>query len=73
METQNLYLWTSGGLYFLSVVALSAMGQNRLGVYISFFAIIYFGLKLALYPKERVFEAASFVVILLWLLSVALN
>lgn len=54
MDKQKQYVVALGGLIMATVVALSALGEARLDVYVSLFAVCYFAASALFQPRRRV-------------------
>ncbi len=67
MDKNKQYLTTLAAVNMLTVVALSALYESRLEVYLSLFTAVYFGVTVLFRPRRRWFDfvgASLFVVFL---------
>lgn len=53
MDNQKKYLITVYSLMMLTVVSLSALGEQRFDVYISLFTVCYFASTALFQPRKR--------------------
>lgn len=73
MEKANLYLFTLSFLIFASVVAISALGENSLDVYISLFVISYFVTSAVFSPRRITFDFLGLALFVVFAVIVALR
>jgi len=73
MEKPNLYLLTLSFLIFTSVVAMSALGQSTLDVYISLFVISYFATSAIFSPRKITFDFLGLALFIVFAIIVALR
>ncbi len=73
MEKTNLYLLSLSFLIFASVVAMSALGQDSLGVYISLFVISYFATSAIFSPRRITFDFLGLALFVVFAIIVALR
>jgi hypothetical protein len=73
MEKPNLYLLTLSFLIFTSVVAMSALGQSTLDVYISLFVISYFATSAIFSPRKITFDLLGLSLFIVFAIIVALR
>ena len=59
MDKQKQYIASLGGLLMATVVSLSALGENRLDVYVSLFAVCYFAATALYQPRKRGFDVVG--------------
>ena len=53
MDKQKQYVVILGGLLMATVVAMSALGEARLDVYVSLFTVCYFAASALFQPRRR--------------------
>jgi len=53
LEKSKAYLLAQGGLMFLALVSLSALGERRLEVYFSIYTVIHFACSALYRPRRR--------------------
>jgi hypothetical protein len=56
MNRQKLYLEFLSFTFLLIIIGLTAFNETRLFIYISLFAVGYFGITLLFRPKKKYFD-----------------
>jgi len=58
-DKQKRYVVTLGGLLMAAEVSLSALGEERLDVYVSLFAVCHFAAAALFQPRRRFFDVVG--------------
>ena len=59
MDKQKRYVVTLGGLLMAAEVSLSALGEERLDVYVSLFTVCHFVATALFQPRRRFFDVVG--------------
>jgi len=65
MDKQKLYLMALSFVFLVTIIGLVAFNEQRFIVYLSFFAIGYYGITTLLRPRKKYFDSISAVLFLI--------
>lgn len=71
MDTQKKYLVTLYSLMMVTVVSLSALGEQRFDVYVSLFTVCYFASTALFQPRKKGLDFVGVILFLIFSYIVA--
>jgi hypothetical protein len=73
MDRQKLYVETLGVVFSVMTIGLSVYNEQRLEVYLSLFAVVYFAITVLFRPKKRRFDVVGASLFLVFCYIVAMK
>lgn len=73
MDKNKKYIISLGILMFTTVVTLSALGEERMDVYVSLFTVEYFAASALFQPRRRFFDVLGGTLFLIFCIIVGVK